>query len=498
MSVRVAWRVSIGLVGTIMLYLAIPLAFPVGVAVIYGEPLMPFLITIAITVVLGSSLYLVGTDDEMYIREAFLAVALSWFLVAVVGAIPFILAGSGTTAHPLNALFESMSGITTTGATVILAFDVHSRSLMMWRQVIQWLGGLGILIAATVVLSTANVGGAQLLESETWTETLSRLTPRLAKTARILLSLYTGITVMVIAVLYGLHLAGIAPNMDLYNAIAHALTSVSTAGFSPEPASGGAFVPLVQWVLIGSMFVGATSFVLLFLMLTDDPFEFLKNEEFLFYVGVILAAAGLIAAALWRDPTVNLGASGTVRHSLFNTISILTTTGYASVNFDHWSPAAKHVLFACMFFGGMVGSTTCSIKLQRWLIVGKALRRELYTVIQPSAIRPLRLSGEPIDEESIRDVYGFVLLSLIMFFLLTVFIVADAARIGLEVSEFEAMGASAATFLNIGPGFGLAGPYESYHSFPPTTKMAMILLMWIGRIEIIPVLVLFTRTFWQS
>lgn len=497
--IRVAWRVSLGLTGTVLTYLAVPLLFPVGLALYYGEPVGPFLVAIAATLALGIGLNTVSTQGDLGVREAFLAVSLIWLLVAFVGAIPFHVAGNGTLAHPLNALFESMSGITTTGATVMLNFDVHSRSILMWRQVIQWLGGLGILILATAILSEVGVGGAQLMESETWTATISKLTPRIAETARLLLGLYAAITTLAVGALYALHLLGLAPDMTLYNAVAHALTSVATAGFSPEPASAGAFTPAAQWVLGGCMFIGATSFVLIYFVLTEAaPRRLFHNEELRFYLGAVALSAGLVAAVLTTDPSIDLGIEQTIRHAVFNTVSIVTTTGYASTDFNLWSPAAKHVLFACMFLGGMVGSTTCSIKTLRWLVVIKAFHRELFTAIHPSAVRPIRVSGEPVDEDTVRDIYGFVLLSLVLAFGLTVFVVVDAARVGLLVSEFEAMGAAASTFLNIGPGFGLAGPYGSYHAFPATTKTAMIVLMWVGRVEIIPVLALFTRAFWRS
>lgn len=496
--IRVAWRVSLGLIGTVLSYLAIPLTFPLVIAIYYGEPVEPFLVTIAATLILAFGMNALSAEGDLNVRETFLAVSLIWLLVAIIGAIPFLVAGNGTTAHPINAFFESMSGITTTGATVMLDFNAHTRSIMMWRQLIQWLGGLGILVLATAILSEAGVGGAQLMESETWTTTVNKLTPHIAETARILLGLYAAITTLAVILLYSLHLVGVAPKMTLYNAIAHAFTSVATAGFSPEPTSAEAFSPIVQWALVVCMFVGATSFALIYFVLTGKDFQrFRDNEEFRFYLGTIILATGLVATAVTLDPLTTLKVEGTVRHATFNTVSILTTTGYASTNYDIWSPAAKHILFACMFIGGMVGSTTCSIKALRWLVVIKAFQRELFTTIHPSVVRPIRVSNTPVDEETVRDVYGFVLLSLVLAFGLTVFIVVDAVRVGLRVSEFEAMGAAAATFLNIGPAFGRAGPYGSYHAFPPTTKTAMILLMWIGRIEIIPVLTLFTRAFWR-
>lgn len=499
-TIRVRWQASLDLTGTVLVGLAAPLGFPLVLAVYYGEPLVPFLAAIGATLVLGGGMDYIGDADEnLGAREAFLAVSLIWLLVAVIGAIPFVVAGNGTTAAPVNALFESMSGLTTTGATVFQSFSVHSKSVLMWRQLIQWLGGLGILILATAVLSSLGVGGAQLMESETQTQDLNKLTPKISETARLIWGLYVGITALAVVVYYTLGLTNLAPNMDLYNAIAHAFTSVATSGFSPEPDSVGAFAPVVQWAVIPFMVVGSTNFILLYFFIHGEPMRLLKSEEYHFYLGTIGFFTAIVAAMLVINPDIAFRGEETTRHALFNVASMITTTGYASSDYTLWSSAAQHMLFLCMFLGGMVGSTTCSIKSLRWLVALKSLRRSLFTTIHPEAIRPVRISGKSIEENTIRDIYAYLLLSLIIFFILTIVVVVDAARFQtVSVSEFEAMGASASTFLNIGPAFGAAGPYGTYDIFPRSTKGVMIILMWIGRIEIVPVLVLFTKSFWTS
>ena len=497
--VQVEWRASLGLIGAVLLYLSVPLLFPLSLAVLYGEPVLPFVLTVVVTLGVGGALRAVADiKQSVGPREAFLAVSVIWLLVATVGAIPFLVANTGTIASPVNAMFESMSGLTTTGATVIAEFDSHDRSILMWRQVLQWLGGLGILILVTAVLSELGVGGAQLMETETQTQSTNQLTPRISQTARLIWGLYLGLTVAVVALLYGLHLLGLAPNMGLYNAVAHALTSISTAGFSPEPGSVGAFEPAVQWALIPVMLLGSTSFVLVYAALTGNPMRLLRNEEFHFYLGVFVLFAATSAALLTGSEAFDLGLGDTVRHGAFNVASILTTTGYASQDFTAWPSAGQNILFAAMFVGGMVGSTTCSIKSLRWLVVLKSFRRDLFTAIHPGAVRPVRVSGRPVDEETVRDISGYVLLSIVIFFLLTLFVVIDGARAGVDPTEFEAMGAAASTVLNIGPGFGRAGPMDNYLVFPETTRAVMVVLMWLGRIEIVPVLVLFTRSFWRS
>ena len=495
-STRVDWRTSVSLIGTVLKSLTVPLVGTALVAVAYREPVVPFLGPAVLT--LGCGLVLERLErGDLGLREGYLMVALTWFVIAVVGALPFLVAGDGVLATPINALFESTSGVTTTGATVVDSFDAHTRSIHLWRSTLQWMGGLGILVIAVAVLSQLAIGGAQLMETESQTQDVNKLTPSIEETARLLGWIYAGLSGLMVASWLALGAVGLAPEVSLYSAVAHAFTAVSTAGFSPRPGSLGAFSPAIQWVTIPFMFLGATNFVLLYYLTRGDPSRLWESDEFRFYVAVVLGLTGLTAVFLSTS-----GAFSTVeplvRHSLFQVVSILTTTGYATVDFNLWSPAAKHMLFLAMFSGGMAGSTTCSIKTLRWLVVVKSFRRDLFREVHPHAIRPVRLSGRVVDEDVVRDVYAYVLLSGILFVLLTVFVVTDAARVGLEIGEFEAMGAAAATFLNIGPAFGIAGPYGSYESFPWSSKFAFIVLMWVGRIEIIPVLVLLTPTFWRS
>jgi trk system potassium uptake protein TrkH len=495
--IRVDWRVSVSLVGTVLKWLWVPLAAPLALAVLDGTALAPFLVAMIGTVVVGVGLESLADERELRGREAFLMVALTWFTVAVVGAVPFVVAGEGTIASPVNALFEAMSGITTTGATVLVDFDQHARAIHLWRATLQWLGGLGILVLATAVLSQLGVGGAQLMETETQTRDVNKLTPRISETARLLYRIYVGLTALMVTVLLALNAIGLAPEMTPFDAVAHAFTAVSTSGYSPRGESMAAFSPAVQWATVPFMALGATSFILMYFVLQGDLSRLRKSDEFRFYVGLLAFFTVVVAGVLAVDGTFD-SAEATVRHAVFQVVSILTTTGYASADFNLWSPAAKHLLFVTMFVGGMAGSTTCSIKALRWLVVLKAFRRDLFTAAHPSVVRPVRLSGSVVDEDTVSDIYAYTLVSLVFFILATVYVVVDASRVGLAVTEFEAMGAAAATFFNVGPAFGIAGPLESYASFPDSTKLAMVFLMWIGRIEIVPVLVLLTPSYWRT
>ncbi|MFC4356742.1 TrkH family potassium uptake protein [Halobium salinum] len=498
MRVRVDWRVSLALLGTILRWLWLPLVLPLVVALVDGTPVSPFLVPMAATVLVGLGLEALTDRRDLQTREAFLMVATTWLSIAVVGAVPFVVAGEGALADPVNALFESMSGVTTTGATVVLDFGIHSRAVLLWRATLQWLGGLGILVLATAVLTQLSVGGAQLMETESQTRDVRKLTPKISETAGLLWRIYIALTLLQVGTLYGLHLVGLAPEMTLYDAVAHAFTTISTAGYSPRPESLAAFSPAVQWAVIPFMVIGATSFILIYFVSLGEFDRLRESGEFRFYLGALGFFTAAVATVLFLDGGPHSGIEETVRHALFQVVSIVTTTGYASTDFDLWSSGAKHLLFVCMFIGGMAGSTTCSIKTLRWLVVLKAFRRDLFTAANPSAVRPVRLSGRAVDEGTVRDIYAYTLVSLVIFILATVVVVVNGSRAGVPVTEFEAMSAAASTFFNVGPAFGIAGPFASYEPFPASTKLLMTFLMWVGRIEIIPVLVLLTPSYWRS
>jgi len=507
---RTDWRASVALVGTLLKYLAVPLVVPIVVALVYGDSLFPFVATIALTITVGYGLERLSPEPDLQVREAMLFVAISWLAVAIVGAVPYVIAGWGTEstlAHPVNALFESMSGFTTTGATVLgsISLDDHSHAVMMWRQLTQWLGGMGIIVLMVAILPELAVSGAQLVESEAPGPQLQKLTPRIAETARILWLVYFAFTVVFIAILYALHLAGVAPNMNLYNAIAHGFTTLPTGGFSPEADSVAAFSAIVQWTVIPFMIIAGTNFALFWHVFSGDRHRFVRNSEFRAYIAAIAALTALLAGVLYAGAAPALAELGGVtegvfenslRQSAFQIASMLTSTGYATSDFAGWNSTAKVVLLFAMLVGGSAGSTGGGIKVVRWLIIFKFLRRELFTASHPEVVRPIRLGGNIVDEDAIRGVLGFSFMYLAIFALATLVIMLDASRIGYSLTPLEAFSATLATLGNIGPGFGSVGPFGNYLEFPRSSKLLMVFLMWIGRLEIIPVLVLFTGGFW--
>jgi len=505
----VDYRTTLSFLGRVLKYLSVAPLLPLAAALYYRESPVPFLATIAVMVTLGVGLERLDAGEDLGNREGFLLVALTWLAVPIVGTIPYLVAGDGTVAHPVNALFESMSGFTTTGSTVLgeISFETHSRSVLLWRQLTQWLGGMGIIVLMVAILPELSVGGAQVMNEEAPGLSLEKLTPRIQDTARALWTIYTGFTVLAIAVYYGLHLLGVAPNMEFYNAVAHALTTLPTGGFSPEARSAEAFSPAIQWAIIAFMVVAGTNFALFWHVLNGDPRRLVDNAEFRSY----LLAMGAVGALLWgllfsglglESVSANVGAipgafENALRQSLFQTAAVVTTTGYASMDFNTWDASAKVILLLAMFLGGSAGSAAGSIKIVRWYLIRKSIGRELFTTVHPEAVRPIRLSDEVIDEGALRGVFVFVLAFLSIFAVSTVVLFLDALRTGVDLTGLEAISVTIATLGNIGPGVGIVGPMNSFLPFSAPAKLYMVFLMWIGRLEILSVLIVLTPSYWR-
>ncbi len=510
-NLHVDYRSSVSYVGTVLKYLSLTLLFPTAVAVYYRESPVPFLVALVVAVALGLALEHLEPEPTLGHREAFLLVSLTWLVVPLVGTIPYLVAGQGTVAHPVDALFESMSGFTTTGATVLeeISVERHSRSMLLWRQLTQWLGGMGILVLMVAILSELSVGGTQLIREEAPGIEVEKLTPRIRDTARALWAIYAGFTVLAVAVYYGLHLVGLAPNMTFYNAVAHALTTLPTGGFSPEARSVEAFTPAVQWAVMLFMIVAGTNFALYWYAVRGQPDRLQRNPEFRTYlfamgvVGVLLSGLLFLGVGLAETPAID-PLPGDLEHSLrqglFQAIAIVTTTGYASMDFNTWDPSAQVVLLFAMFLGGSAGSAAGSVKIVRWYVIQKSMHREMFKVVHPQAVRPVRMgkAGDVVDEDTVHSIFVFVGLFLTLFVVSTVLLFLDAHRTGLSLSALEATSATIATLGNVGPGFGLVGPMESYYPFSNAAKLYMVFLMWIGRLEILSVLVIFTPAYWRS
>jgi trk system potassium uptake protein TrkH len=504
----VDYRSSLSFIGRVLRYLGVAPLFPALVALYYGESLLPFLATSAVMIGLGVALERLRPDPDLGHREAFLFVSLTWLVVPLLGTLPYLIAGNGTVATPVNAFFESMSGFTTTGSTLLgeISVERHSRSILMWRQLTQWLGGMGILVLMVAILPELSVGGAQVIREESPGVTVEKLTPHIQDTARALWGIYAGFTALAVVVYYGLHLVGAAPNMDFYNAVAHALTTLPTGGFSPEARSIEAFSPAIQWAVVLFMVVAGTNFALFWYALRGEPERLVRNTEFRSYLATMAGVTALFVGLLFTGvglaevPAIAPLAGdleNALRQAAFQTVAIVTTTGYASMDFNTWDQSAQLALLFAMFLGGSAGSAAGSVKIIRWYLIRSAMARELFRTVHPEAVQPLTLSDRTVDDDTLRSVLLFLMFFLVIFALSAVLIYLDGIRTGLELTAIEAVSASIATLGNVGPGVGIVGPMNSFLPFSPASKLYMVFLMWIGRLEILSVLVVLSPSFWR-
>ncbi len=489
---------ALNLVGSLVKYLSLAFLFPTALALYYGESPWPFVVAGAITA--ASGLGLEGTTrgkEQVGTREGFLVVALTWLLAGMLGSLPYLLSGEAQVADPANAFFEGMSGFTTTGSSVLTDIEALPRALLMWRQFTEWIGGMGIIVLALAVLPRLRVGGRQLFESEVPGPEVERLTASIRETARRLWALYVALTAALAALLVAYGWSGLDDAMTSYDAVAHAFTTMPTGGFSPRAASLGAFGAATQWTVIVFMLVAGTNFALLYAaFVRRRPGTLLRDEEFRLYAGL----AGVVSLALFAELATEgvLTGEEALRHAAFNAVSMMTTTGYASADFNEWPTLAAVVLVGLMFVGGSAGSTSGSIKVVRHLMIGKSLRRELDLAVHPEIVSPIRFSGRAVDEKTVRAVIAFVLLYVGLFAAGALLITIDAAVGNRVVTPFEAISAAATTLGNVGPAFGFAGPFGSFEPFSDFSKAVMIVLMWLGRLEIVTVIVLFTRRYWRA
>ncbi|WP_243095299.1 TrkH family potassium uptake protein [Thermus thalpophilus] len=412
--------------------------------------------------------------------EVFASVALLWILVPVLGAVPYWVSGG---MGYLDALFESVSGFTTTGATVLADFGRFGQSLFLWRSLTQWMGGIGIVLLFLVIFPQLQVAGRQAFFAESTGVEKERLTPRLRHTALAVLKVYLLLTILAFLAYWG---AGV----PVHEALSNALTTIPAGGLSPNPQSFAAYAPLAQWAGVVFMFLAGVNFLLQYRLLFGREVRPLwRDAEFRAYLGVVLLFGALLTLYLYTHHMYGLEAS--LRHAFFQVVSILTTTGFASVDFAQWAVPAQALLVFLMFIGGSAGSGAGGIKVVRWLLLFGLLRREVTRTLHPQAVLPLRLGERVVSEEALRQVAVFVFLYTVLFGLGTL------ALALLEGDFVVAFTASAQAIGNIGPGLGPVGPMGSYAELSPFSKLVLIFQMWAGRIEILPVVLLFSPELWR-
>ncbi len=489
---------ALNLVGTLVTFLPPAFLVPAAVAVGYDEPPWPFLAAALATLAVGLGLArATRRGGRVGAREGYLVVALVWLLVAALGALPYIFA-RGQLESPLDAYFESMSGFTTTGATVVADIEGLEHSIAVWRQLTVWLGGLGIVVLALAVLPRLRVGGRQLLEAEAASSPeAGTLTESIRSTSRRFLGLYLALTAVGITTLVAFGLVGLDERMTPYNAVSHALSISATGGFSPEGRSIEGFSAASHWAIALFMFLAGANYALLYrAFVRRRPSALVRDDEFRLYVLVLALGSLLLLTELLAEGIASGEAA--VRHAVFQAVSIMTTTGYASLDFNQWTALTSVTIVALMFVGGSAGSTTGSIKVVRHLLMGRMLVRELNQTVHPELISPVRLNGSAIEDRTLRSLIVFVFLYLGCFGLGALGIAIEGAHGDTGITPFQAIAAAATTIGNVGPGFGIAGPMGSFAEYTGTSKAIMIALMWLGRLEIVPIVVLFTRRYWRA
>jgi trk system potassium uptake protein TrkH len=489
---------TINLVGTLGKYLGLAALFPIAVALWYGDPVWPFVAAGAITSGLGWVLErsTAGAAARVGVREGFLVVSATWLLAAGFAALPYLFSGGNQLGDPLDAYFEGMSGFTTTGATVVTDYEALPRSIDMWRQFTQWLGGMGIIVLAIAVLPRLRVGGRQLMESELPGPEIARLSERIRNTARLLWVLYVGLTALETLVLASLGWLGVDDRMTPFEALAHAFTTMPTGGFSTQARSIEVFSAAAQWIIVVFMLLAGANFALMYRgFVRRRPHLFFRDEEFRLYLALALLASAVLTAEIWSYGIA--GGEDAVRTGVFQAVSIMTTTGYATADTALWPALLLLSLFALMFVGGSAGSTGGSIKVVRHLLLGKVLRRELDQTVSPEVVMPVRLNGAPVDERTLRAIASFILLYVGIWAVGAAVLAIDSALSGVGLGTLDALGTSATALGNVGPGFGVTGPMGSFAPLGDASKITLIALMWAGRLEIVPVVVLLTRHYWR-
>lgn len=490
-------RSALAVSGTMLKYLSPAVLVPAVVAVGYREPVAPFLWAglVGLLVGYGFERLRAGRPSIGY-REGYLVVALVWTLTMVFGALPYLFSGDPQLDRPVDALFESMSGFTTTGASVVTDIDELDRSLLLWRQLTHWIGGIGIVVMALAVLPRLRVGGRQILENEMPGPEVDQLGVRVKETVRRLWLVYVALTLAEVALLAGFGWTGVDPRMTLYRAVGNSFATISTGGFSTENTSMADFAPASQWVVAVFMILSGMNLALIWAALWGRrPRALLRDEEARWYLVILTMATVLLVLEILR--TGEAGRDAPLRHAVFQAATIMTTTGFGTVDFATWGALGSMTLVMLMLIGGSAGSTAGSVKVVRHLLLGKVLRRELQVALHPELVRPVTLNRRTVDERTLRAVVGFVVLYVGFLLAGAVVVAADAASGGPAVTPLDAVAISAATLGNVGATLGPAGPLSNYEAFGDVSTATMTVLMGLGRIELIPVVVLLTRRFWR-
>ena len=451
------------------------------VALAHGEAWWPYATSGGLASATGAlvALRTRTTDRRIRPRDGYLVVGSAWVLSSLAGAIPFVLADA---LGPLDAFFESASGFTTTGSTVMVNLEAAPKGLLLWRSMTQWIGGMGIILFTIAILPLLGIGGMQLVKAEVPGPVADKVRPRVSQTARQLWLVYVGLTTLEFVALWAL---GLEP----FDAVCHSMTTLATGGFSTRDESIAAFAsPAVEWTITLFMLAAGTNFVLHFRLLSGRARSVWEDAELRYYLTVAAVAMVVVATTLLG---VGYPLEQAVRESAFNTASILTTTGYVSANFELWPVLAQFVFLILMVLGGMSGSTAGGVKSLRALLGARAVRASFARLIHPRLVRPVKHGGRPVPEEVLAGVWAF----LIAYFTIAAAVTAVITAYGYDIPT--AASAALTAIGNVGPGLGEVGAYDNFAPLPGGVKIVLAFAMLAGRLEVFTLVILLTPQFWR-
>ena len=456
---------------------------PILVAIIYREHNgIWFVVVAACSLALGTLItHRKPESNVFYMREGCIATALSWMIMSVVGCLPFFL--SGEIPSFTDALFETVSGFTTTGSTILSDVEALSYCMLFWRSFTHWIGGMGILVFMLAIMPLGDERTMYLMKAEAPGPLVSKLVPKVKSTAKILYTIYIVLTLVEMILLF-------AGGMPFFDSVVHALSTAGTGGFSVKNSSIAEYnSAYFEYVITAFMLLFGVNFNLFYLMLMKDFKNVWKNEELRYYIAIVCIATALITIDISRYyPTVE----GSFRHAIFQVAAIMSTTGFVTANFDLWPEFSKTLLYCLLLLGACGGSTAGGIKVSRFVILLKMIRREISHIVHPRSVNLIKLDGYKVDEDSIRSVTGFIILYVLI-------LLGSFMLVSLDNFDFITNVTAVTTCLsNVGPGLAMAGPVENLSFFSGFAKIVLCLDMLLGRLEIFPIIMLFAPSIWRK
>ncbi|MBN1181292.1 MAG: TrkH family potassium uptake protein [Bacteroidales bacterium] len=463
--------------------IAIALLLCTGIATIYSENVLPFVFSSVISTIIGVLFYLLARKDKKEViltkKDAYFTVTLSWLFIGLIGCLPYLF--SKAIPNFTDAFFESVSGFTTTGSSILTDIEALPKSILFWRSLTHWIGGIGIIVLVIIVMPTLQIGGYNLFTLESSLQ--EKIQPKIKSVGYRLMFIYVLLTLAEVLLL-------LAGKMNLYESVCHAFGTIATGGFSPKNTSIAGYSPYIQYVVMIFMLLAGTNFVIHYYILKRSFKKVRNNEELKLYLFFILFIGLVITLALFFKMKKPFEES--FRESYFQVISIITCTGYATADYMVWPKFAWIIIFFSMFLGGSTGSTAGGIKMARHLVLFKNVRRVFRQLISPNAIFTIRLNKKPINEEANSSILTFIAIYLL------VFVVGSVSLIILGVNSQTASSAVATCMAGIGPGLGEIGPVGNFANIPEAGKGILTMAMLLGRLEIYTIVMLFTPYFWKK